>query len=361
MDPYLLLAVAEGCGPGMVADLLDPELDADRALVAPPPLPRAAAGRLRSPELRSTAQAWLDRAADHGLAVVTPADPSYPERLRHAPLRPNALFVRGPVELLAAERPRIAIVGSRTLTAYGDGATRDFAGAAARAEIVIASGLAYGVDALAHHAAIEHDVPTVAVLAGGLDRIYPARHAALADEIVRRGGVLLAETPPGVRAQRGHFPRRNRILAGLAHAVLVVEAGLKSGSLHTARFAADYGVPVFAVPGPYTSPRSLGCHAIIANGAQIAVSPEELLRELGVAEAMQDPGADERRLECSADEEAVLRVLREGPRPTDLVAREAGLATGAFLVAVTKLREKGRVRSLPGDQLVYASTPGVSR
>jgi DNA processing protein len=134
--------------------------------------------------------------------------------------------------------------------------------------------------------------------------------------------------------------------------VLVVEAGLKSGSLHTARFAADYGTPVFAVPGPYTSPRSRGCHAIIANGAQIAVSPEELLRDLGVAESLRQPDEDERHMEFSADEEAILQVLREGPRPTDLVARESGLPAAGFLAALLALRAKGQVRPMPGDLLV---------
>jgi DNA processing protein len=352
MNPYVMLAVAEGCGPGMVSALLDPHLDPDRVRIDPPPLPPAAVARLHSPELVARAGQWIESAADHGLSTLTPADEDYPDRLRFAPLRPNLLFAKGEVGLLRSSQTTVAIVGSRTLTAYGDSASRDFGRAIAGAGIVIASGLAYGVDALSHRAALDQGTPTIAVLAGGLDRIYPPRHAELAEHIVAAGGLLLSESPPGMRARRGHFPRRNRILALGADAVLVVEAGLKSGSLHTARFAADFGVPVFAVPGPYTSLRSRGCHAILASGAQIAVSPDELLRELGVAEAMQHPEKDERRMESSADEEAVLQILRGGPRPTDLVARESGLPAEHFLAALMTLREKGRVRQMPGDLLV---------
>ena len=155
-----------------------------------------------------------------------------------------------------------------------------------------------------------------------------------------------------MRARRGHFPRRNRILAGCTDAVLVVEAGFRSGTMHTARFAADFGVPVFAVPGAYTSPRSQGCHALIAEGACIALSPEELLRDLGVAGALREPDADERAFESSADEEAILRVLRAGPRPTDLVARESKLPDARFLAALTSLLGKDRIHQRPGDLLV---------
>ena len=146
----------------MVTALLDPTLDPDRALVAPPALPKAAARRLQSKTLRAEAAEWLARAAAHDLRIVTPDDPDYPDRLRDAPLRPNALFLRGDPGCLNTPDATMAIVGSRTLTAYGDGATRDFGGAIVRAGVAIASGLAYGVDALAHRAALDHEAPTFA-------------------------------------------------------------------------------------------------------------------------------------------------------------------------------------------------------
>lgn len=350
MNPYVLLAVTEGCGPGMIPPLLDPSRDPRDLLDNPPPLPPAAVRRLRSKGLLAKAADWLRNAKAEGLTVLTPADDTYPDHLRNVPSRPNVLFARGNTELLNAPVRCLAIVGSRTHSTYGEAAARDFAGAIARAGVPIGSGLALGIDALAHRAALAEDRETIAVLAGGLDRIYPRYNEPLAAEIVAKGGLLLSESPPGMRAQRGHFPRRNRILALLAQAVLVVEAGLSSGTLHTARFATEFGVPVFAVPGPYTSPRSVGCHALIAEGAGIAASPEELLRDLGVEQALQTAESGD-SLRASADEQAILDVLRHGPRPADLVAREARLQPGPFTTAVFHLTAARRICQLPGDQL----------
>ena len=203
----------------------------------------------------------------------------------------------------------------------------------------------------------------MAVLAGGLDHIYPRHHVGLANEILEAGRVLLAETPPGVRASRGHFPRRNRILGMATEGVLVVEAGLMSGSLHTARHAAEAGTPVFAVPGPYTSPRGRGCHQLLLEGATVASDPEEVLRELGVAIALGAGGASggAGALHTTADECAVLWVLHGGPRPGDLVQREARLPRAAYLRAVLGLTARGQVRSLPGDLLALVSDPELSR
>ncbi|MCB9889298.1 MAG: DNA-protecting protein DprA [Planctomycetes bacterium] len=355
MDPYLLLAAAEGCGPGMIRALLDPEPDPSSLLTHPPPnLPPAVRARLDRGAAFARASRWLARAMENGWTVLTPTDPRFPPAMRDAPLRPNALFARGDATLLATPRASLAVVGSRTPTGYGEAAALDFAGAAARAGIVLWSGLAYGVDALAHEQALRHGTPTVAVVAGGLDRVYPARHTDLAARIVAAGGLVVSEAPPGMRALRGHFPRRNRILAAGAAAVLVVEAGLRSGTLHTAQFAGELGVPVFCVPGPYTSPRSSGCHALIAAGCGIACSPDELLRDLDVVGSLGDPDADPRRLELSADQEAILRTLRAGPRPTDLVAQACGLTPPRFRAALLVLTELQWIRRLPGDRVMRA-------
>ncbi|MGA0059429.1 MAG: DNA-processing protein DprA, partial [Planctomycetota bacterium] len=245
MDPFLLLAVAEGIGPGMVTALLDPDIGADAlrpdAGLDLPPAPRR---RLLSGRLRAEAQAWLDKAERHGQQVLTRADARYPGALRHAPLPPLTLFAAGEVDLLA-RTPSIAVVGSRTPTPYGIAAAHDFCAALARAGVVLWSGLAFGIDAIAHESAHAAGAPTVAVLAGGLDRPHPAAHEALARRILAAQGLCLSESPPERAPTRGHFPRRNRILAGAADAVLVVEAGDRSGTLHTARFAADAGRPVF--------------------------------------------------------------------------------------------------------------------
>lgn len=364
MDPHLLLAAAEGHGPGVVAALLEPEADPDRLLQRPPAsLPPAVRARLDDRAgLARTAARWLDDASRLGLSVLTPAAPSYPAGLRQAPVRPLVLFARGDLGVLDIPRARsLTIVGSRTPTAYGVAATHDFATACARAGVVVWSGLALGVDGIAHTCAVEVGTPTVAVLAGGLDSIYPRAHAELADRILAQGGLWLSEAPPGLRASRGHFPRRNRILATATQAVLVTEAGLASGSLHTAWFAADAGNDVFALPGAYTSPRSRGCHQLLSEGALLARDPEDLLRNLDLlpapGEAAARDAADGSAARgCSADEIAVLRILDAGPRPEDLVWRESGLQRPRFGQALLALMRRQMVQITPGGVLARRMT-----
>ncbi len=362
MDPYLLLAAAEGCEPGLVPALLDPASDPTELLrlgaiadesedESAPRLPPRVLRRLRSPDLPHVAAAWLERAQQHGLQVLTPADDGYPPSLRDVALRPNALFLRGDINALAAT-PALAVVGSRTPTPYGQDAAHQFAHALASAGATLWSGLARGIDAIAHRACLRAGSKTIAVLAGGLDQIYPPEHEALAAEIVENGGCLVAELPPGRRAQRGHFPRRNRILAA-ADAVLVIEAGRTSGALQTARFSAEQGRPVFAVPGPWTSERSRGCHDLLREGAQVANDPADLLRDLGVTAAIEPKTAH--ALQATADEVALLRTLALGPRPADLAQRESGLERPRFLQARYRLEQHGALRLLPGDLLLATS------
>jgi len=356
MDPYLLLAAAEGCAPGIVAPLLEPEADPDRLLVKPPPaLPPSVRARLADrATLVRTASGWLDDASSLGLQVLTPGAASYPAALLRAPLRPLVLFARGAVEVLNAPVRRcLTIVGSRTPTAYGVAATEDFASVCARAGLVIWSGLALGVDGVAHECALAAGVPTVAVLAGGLAEVYPRAHADLARRILAGGGLWLTEAPPRLRATRGHFPRRNRILAAATQAVLVTEAGLASGSLHTAWFAAEAGREVFAVPGAYTSPRSRGCHQLISDGALLARDPEDLLRALDLTPATAGGGGDGAGDDgVDADQTAVMRVLEVGPRPEDLVWRESGLERRRFASALLALVHRQLVAFAPGGLLV---------
>jgi DNA processing protein len=366
VDPFLMLAVAEGFAPSPCDLLLDPHtqpeawLDgrADRSV-----LPPAVRARLARPDaLRAEAEHQVAVAARYDTRWLTPRDPLWPEALRDVPGRPLALCVRGDASLLRAPATSCAVVGSRTPTAYGEHSTRSFAGALALAGVHVWSGLALGIDAIAHETALETGTPTIAVLAGGLDRIDPTRNGDLAARIVAAGGLLVSEAPIGRRPTRGHFPRRNRILAAAAGAVLVVEAGLASGTMHTAAHAADVGTAVFAVPGSWESPRSRGCHRLIADGAGIAEDPESLLRALGVAaalsgrEAPNDPSAS-----LEADDLAVLAVLDRGARPMDLVAREARLPSGRFLEVVFRLERLGFVRALPGDRLERTSSRSLRR
>lgn len=354
MDDHLALALAEGFGEGPVAALLEPDLDPAAWLrdpPEPPAVPPRVARRLRDPGLRAAAAAVGRRAAALGLHVLTPPDPDYPERLRRIALRPLVIFVHGDPAVLS-RGPAVAVVGSRTPTPYGREATEQLGRALARAGVALWSGLARGVDGIAHRACLDEEVPTVAVLAGAVDRVYPTEHEELAATIVARGGAVVSELPPGRRARRGHFVRRNRILAAGPPATLVVEASLSSGALHTAHFAAEGDSDVFAVPGPIHSERSQGCHRLIVEGARLVEGPEALLRDLGVS-------GQGRALELavSADEQAVLTALARGARPSDALQRDSGLPRGPFLRALLALDERGAVRRLPGD-LWAATAPG---
>ncbi|GAB4142895.1 MAG: DNA-processing protein DprA [Planctomycetota bacterium] len=345
-----MLSLAEGCGETPIAALLDPDADAERILRDPPALPRRVLAAIRSPDLEDRARRLLSSCEAAGIAVLTPESEEFPALLRRAPLRPLCLFARGNLEALRGS-PSVAVVGSRTPTPYGRQSASSFTAALARTGVPVWSGLARGIDALAHGACLEAGAPTVAVLAGGLDRVYPAEHEALARRI-EANGCLLSEAPLGRRPRRGHFPRRNRLVAWGTDATLVVEAGLLSGALHTARFAAEVGSPVFAVPGPWTSERSRGCHRLIAEGALIAEDPAELLRNLGLG--ARRPPPNPLALQLSAGEQALLAAVEIGPRPSDAVRRESGLDRAAFLAARWSLGEKGLLVAMPGDLLARA-------
>ncbi|MCC7064505.1 MAG: DNA-protecting protein DprA [Planctomycetes bacterium] len=357
MDAYLMLALAEGFGEGLVEALLAPDLDPRPWLEAPPQppeVPPRVAARLRDPGLESAAAAVRRNAALHGLHVLTPDHADWPPQFSAMPLRPLVLFARGDLAALQ-RRPAAAMIGSRTPTPYGSEAAQQFAGALAHAGICLWSGLARGIDGIAHERCTAAGVPTVAVLAGGLDRIYPPEHHALAERMLTTGGCLLSELPPGRTARRGHFPRRNRLIATGTPSVIVIEASLSSGALHTARFAAECSTTVFALPGPWASERSQGCHRLIQEGASLLESPETLLRDLGVQ--AQQTGPQALALTGSADELAILQHLQQGPRPSDLLQRESGLDRATFLRALFALHGRGLLQRLAGD-LWSRLTPG---
>lgn len=355
MDPFLLLALAEGLDEGLVPALLDPTLDPAAVLRSFPldpgmaDLPPRVRARLADRTALELAAANVLRAAERqGLRCLHPSSPDWPPSLAQMPLRPLVLFVRGDVRALHRQ-PALTFVGSRTPTPYGLHAAGVFAEALAKAGIVLWSGLARGVDRSAHAACTAARLPTVAVLAGAVDAIYPPEHEDLARAILDTGGCLVSELPPGHKARRGHFPRRNRILAAGTRCTLVIEASVASGALHTARFAAECGNSVYALPGPWSSERSQGCHRLIQEGAGLALDPAELLRDLGLEPGHADATA--LQLQVSADGQSILTCLRSGPRPTDLVYAQSGLSRAAFLLARMQLEAAGLVQALPGDLL----------
>jgi len=245
-----------------------------RALAAAGLPAGAALAHADHPALLRT-RAWLEQP---GNALLLQTDPAYPPALKASARAPLALFVRGDARTLAD--PALAIVGSRHPSASGRENAYAFAAALAQAGLSIVSGLAIGCDAAAHEGALSVSGTTVAVLAGGVDNPYPARNRGLAERIVTQGGALISEQPPGTPIRRELFPQRNRIVSGLCLGVLVIEAGLDSGSLITARLAAEQGREVFALPGSIHNPQARGCHALIREGARLTETTADILSEL---------------------------------------------------------------------------------
>lgn len=284
LEAWLILLRAPGLGPTAIRGLLARHGDIRSALAA------ARRGDLGERSVAAGCAGWLARpsrdtldddltwlaAPDHALLTCDADD--FPALLEDSPTPPAALFVVGDAGLLW--QPQLAIVGSRHASQGGRANAAGFARALVEAGFTITSGLAEGIDGAAHAAALDARGRTVAVLGTGPDRVYPAMHADLAARIAA-GGALATEFPPGTPAHPAHFPRRNRIIAALALGTLVVEAGLRSGSLITARNAAESGREVFALPGSIHNPLVRGCHKLIRSGARLVETSEEVIEELG--------------------------------------------------------------------------------
>lgn len=272
-----------------------------------------------------------------GAVLVPFSSPLYPARLARLRDAPAVLLVRGDPGVLTAKC--VAVVGSRAATAYGRATARRFALALAEAGFVVVSGLATGIDGAAHRAALACGGRSLAVQACGPERVYPARHAGLARDVVASGAVA-TEFPTGTPPRAPHFPLRNRIISALSVAVLVVEARLRSGSLVTARHAADQGVDVWAVPGPIDVWSSEGTNRLLADGAAPALSPEELLAGLGHA---GPPGAPAPPRPEPAGE-PILAALLEEPQSRDALGRRLALAPGELAAELLRLELAGRVQ-----------------
>ena len=277
---------------------------------------------------------------------LTLSNPHFPEQLRHIPSPPKTIYYLGDISPIL-DRPRLAIVGSRKPTAYGRHITTQLAQEAAGYGIVIVSGLALGVDALAHRAALEVGGLTIAVLPGGLDRIHPRSNLRLAESILASGGVLLSEYPEGVSALKHHFIARNRLIAGISDAVLITEATKQSGTSHTVGFALDQGKSVLAVPGNITSTYSEGTNYLIKSGAGIATGVADLLHELN----LEPTATTAKQIELKGSnntETTLLRLLQAGlTTSADLIAKSK-LDAATFNQTLTMLEITGRIRSLGG-------------
>ena len=296
--------------------------------------------------------AWL---AQPGHQLLRCDEADFPPQLETIPQPPAALFVAGdPAALLA---PQIAIVGARSATAQGLANARDFARTLARAGLTVTSGMADGIDGAAHAAAMEAGGQTVAVIGTGPDLVYPRKHRDLAARIAGQGAIA-SEFPPGTEARPDHFPRRNRLIAGLSLGTLVVEAGMQSGSLITARLAAEAGREVFALPGSIHNPLAKGCHRLIRDGARLVESAAELIEALWPAaqaqgaglrarldadcwQTPQAPGGDERGQD--PDYASLLAALGDVPASLDELAERTRLAPAALSSMLLLLELEGVV------------------
>lgn len=311
-------------------------------------VPANAAARLRQTSPADMVDR-LQSCRSAGIAVLTPADPAYPDRLRDLPDRPLALYVTGDPACLNGRR-YAAMVGTRRPTRYGAQACHDLARALAEAGVVVVSGLADGLDSEAHRAAVEANCPTVAFLGTAIDKTFPAANEPLRAHIEAGGGAVVSEYPPHYFGKAtGTFLARNRLIAALAEIVCVAEARRRSGTLNTVRHAERYGRPVLAVPGSIYSPTSEGTHDLLRTGrARLLAAPADALGALGI-----DPDAarlvqDSRAEPLSPDAAAALAALGPTPRTPDQVAAATGLPMHRVQTALFELELAGAAAAQPG-------------
>lgn len=325
---------------------------ADRSALAAAGLPDHRINRIRQcRQARIDADLeWLQAGANH---LVCYLDDRYPELLRQIPDFPVLLYATGQVERL--REPQIAIVGSRNCTPGGAQNAFDFAMQCAASGLAITSGLALGIDAAAHRGALAAGGATVAVTGTGLDRVYPQRHHKLASSIVEQG-LMVSEFPLGSAARAAHFPQRNRIISGLAMATLVVEAAQRSGSLITARLAAEQGREVFALPGSIHNPLSRGCHQLIRDGASLVETTADIASELGslFQFARQQRSSDAGNDKCNLDEaqQALLESIGYDPVSCDMIAQRSGLTIDKLSSMLVTLELNDLIQSAPGGCFV---------
>jgi DNA processing protein len=349
---WLRLARAETVGPVAFRHLIQRHGSAARALAALPAL-AARGGSARLPRIPSEAEALAELEAGEALGaqLLCAGEPDFPEQLAALDPPPPVIWARGRAELLA--RPSVAVVGARIASAAGQRFARTLARDLGEAGYVVVSGMARGIDGAAHEGALNSG--TVAVLAGGVDDVYPPEHLGLYERLTRDGCVV-SETPVGRRAQAKDFPRRNRLISGLSEGVVVVEAELRSGSLITARLAGEQGREVFAVPGSPLDPRARGTNDLIRQGAVLCEGIEDVLRELRGPlparrpTAPQPPSAaDFPDEEIDALREKIAALLSPTAVSRDELVRITGAPAAAVYGALVELSIAGRAELRPGN------------
>ena len=285
--------------------------------------------------------------------IITYADNAYPELLREIFDPPLVLFVQGNEQLL--NLPQLAIVGSRCASISGREIAFSLAQQLSQAGIVTTSGLAMGIDGAAHRGALQKNASTIAVVATGLNIVYPSRNRPLARDILAKQGCIISEFIPGTPPKAGHFPRRNRLISGLCLGVLVVEAAIRSGSLITARFAIEHNRDVFAVPGSINSPYSKGCHWLIKQGAKLIESAADIIEELDLTGFTGLNSNKEAKTQKSTQKDLFIDPLLASVgyeiTPVDKIVSRSELPIDAVLTGLTMLELSGLVSAVPGGYL----------
>jgi DNA processing protein len=370
-EAWLGLVLARGLGPkrlaGLEAALGSPTdwIEADDRQLADAGLDRDLIGALRKPDPAALERClkWLENERHF---LITRDDPLFPPLLRRIPDPPVALFALGNPACLV--RPQLAIVGSRNATPGGIDHARSFGATLARSGFVVTSGLAAGVDGAAHQGCLDAGGQTIAVAGTGLDQVYPARHRDLARRIAGQG-VLISQFPPGTGPLAGNFPARNRVISGMSLGTLVIEAGLRSGSLITARLASEQGRDVFAIPGSVHNPQARGCHRLIRDGAKLVETAEEVAEELGplarqlaediehllapraadsVPALEESPGSP--HIEDDPEYQRLLEAIGFDPTPVDDIIQRSRLTPAAVSSMLLMLELDGRVSAHAGGR-----------
>jgi DNA processing protein len=290
----------------------------------------------------------FDLCARHGVRVITFLDKAFPQRLNHCADAPLLLFVKGEGDLNAQRM--ISVVGTRNATAHGRETTEQLIDELAPLGVTIVSGLAYGIDITAHKAALKHGLPTIACLAHGLDKVYPPVHASTAKEMLANGA-LISEYPLGTKPDRENFPTRNRIVAGMTDATLVVEAGIKGGALITAQLASDYDRDVFAIPGRTTDIHSAGCNRLIKeHKAALVTCAADIITALNWdLPDKKSPSKQQRLLiDLTPEQEVLVNALRESSLSVDILAARSKMPMSRVSALLLEMEFDGIVRNMPG-------------
>ena len=350
---WLVLLHAPGLGPRGLLNLLEHYGSPQAIIESRPELAPSLRDYLQNPDREAIERdlEWLT--TRNGRHILCIDSPLYPAMLRTISDPPPVLFIAGDPTCLS--QPQLAMVGSRNPTAGGCEHAQAFAADLAQAGLVITSGLALGIDAAAHRGALAAGCKTIAVTGNGLDSIYPARNKSLAGEIARHGAIV-SEFPPGTPPLAANFPRRNRIISGLSVGTLVIEAAIRSGSLITARLAAEQGREVFALPGSIHNPMAKGCHRLIRDGASLVETSADIVKELASLLGALDSTPDNPRPENKANDDEAAQIhplfahLGHDPVDIDTLVERSGLTAEQVSAMLLALELHGSIEALPGGR-----------